>query len=128
VRTRDAFLVAAALTPALLGLVVFPAVAGSSPEQTVKKQKCNKECEKSNDYYLHAPHQDYRDYFVSDSDGDKDLVFADFVYEPFEGAKCKVLKNDSSNNYSVAAVLCLYNGQLVISGVPGARGPTGASG
>lgn len=108
-------------------IVVLASQVSATPEHTSRKIKCGRDCQKSNDYYLHA--NDYRDYFVSDSDGSKDMIFSDFVYEPFPGVQCRIIKNDSSNKYSIAAGICkLPNGDYLTLTGSGPRGPKGEDG
>lgn len=105
----------------ILGWVIFSPASKSDPIKTARKVKCNKACQRSNDFYI--PAQDYRDFFVGDSDGSKDMVYSDFDYEPFEGVRCKIIKNDGSNNYIIAGWICMYNNQLYMTNGSAAVAP-----
>jgi hypothetical protein len=121
---RNIIIAGLATITLVLSLVFSSAYVGADPVHTTKKVRCDKTCRRSNDFYI--PASDYRDYFVCDSDGCKDMVWSDFDYDPFEGVHCKVIKNDSSNNYIIAAILCQQkDGSLVMTGVPGPKGPQG---
>jgi hypothetical protein len=102
--------------------------ADSTPVKQANKLKCGKECQKSNDWFLHA--HDYDDYFVNDSDGGKDMVFSVYRNIPIpvgeQTVQCSIIKNDSGLNYSIAAVIC--PGNVSVSGVPGPQGPKGDNG
>jgi hypothetical protein len=69
-----------------------PVVVTDSLTRTAPR--CDKSCQKRNDVFFKA--DGYTDYFVYDSDGKKDDVFAIYHDVPFpaagEGVRCDVLK------------------------------------
>lgn len=88
----------------MAGLVVACGDSGASG--ATDKPKCDKACQRANDHFVPPDH--YTDFFVNDSDGDKDMVFAVYHEIPFPTAggdvRCDVLKSFDAEGVGIAVV------------------------
>lgn len=79
---------------------------GADPIKSEKGPKCNKACQRSNDYFV--PIKDFEDFFVNDSDGNKDSVFTIYHNIPMrslgEGVKCDVITKFEAEGVAMTVV------------------------